>query len=90
MTAKQEQEITQIGIRLLDDAYTAWFMAEHECEQALRAWFEGPPRDNSAMYLSYRAALDREEAAAHDLRRLSRLAQPCRDRLLASERLAPH
>ena len=54
MTAKQEQEITQIGIRLLDDAYTAWFMAEHECEQALRAWFEGPPRDNSAMYLSYR------------------------------------
>ena len=77
MTEDVKQEVAEVGIRLLDDAYMAWFTAEHECEQALRAWFEGPPAQRSDSYLVYRAALDREEAAAHDLQRLSQLAEPC-------------
>ena len=75
-------EIARIGLRLLDDAYLAWFSAESECEQALHAWFEGPVGSRGKQYAAYRAALDREEAAAHDLRRLSRLAEPCRDSLV--------
>jgi hypothetical protein len=67
-----------MGVRLLDDAYTAWLAAEIECARALAAWFEGTPRNLSTRYFVYLAALDREEAAARDLRRLSEL---CRDQL---------
>jgi hypothetical protein len=74
MTYTPSTEIAQIGIRLMDHAYMAWLGAESECERALRAWVDGPPRNHAAMYLSYRAALDREEAAARDLQRLSELA----------------
>jgi hypothetical protein len=74
MTYTPSTEIAQIGIRLMDHAYMAWLGAESECERALRAWVDGPPRNRAAMYLSYRAALDREEAAARDLQRLSELA----------------
>jgi len=73
--------VDEIGVRLIDDAYMAWLIAESECEQALRMWSEGPPRTGQAMYFSYCAALDREEAAARDLQRLCNLAQPCRARL---------
>ena len=76
MTEHPEQEIAEIGVRPLDDAYLAWFAAESDCEQALRAWLDGPPNNRTAMYFSYRAALDREQAAAHDLQRLSELTQP--------------
>jgi hypothetical protein len=73
----ERREVAEIGVRLFDDAHTAWLAAELDCDQALRAWSEASPRDCSARYASYRAALDREEAAAHDLHRLWELAWPC-------------
>jgi hypothetical protein len=82
MTEKLEHEIAQIGVRLLDDAYLAWFAAECDCEQALHAWFAAGPGEREALYFSYLAAMDREEAAARDLQRLSELAKPCCGRLV--------
>jgi hypothetical protein len=74
---KLECEIAEIGVRLIDGAYMAWLVAERECEQALRDWQEERP----GAYWGYRAALDREEAAAHDLQRLAELARPCQEEL---------
>jgi len=71
-------QLAEIGVRLLDDAYIAWFTAESECERMLRGWLDASS-NNRAAYLSYRAALDREEAAARDLQRLAQLAGPCCD-----------
>lgn len=76
-----ETEVAQIGVRLLDDAYLAWFSAETDCEIALRAWFDAAG-DRHTAYFAYRAALDREAAAASDLQRLWRLAEPCRETLV--------
>jgi hypothetical protein len=70
-------DAANIGVRLLDDAYMAWFIAESECEQTLRLCFEAPPARHAELYSVYRAALAREEAAAHDLRRLLELTEPC-------------
>ena len=85
MIESTETDVAAIGIRQIDDAYLAWFSAETECETALQAWFQstGEARENS--YLTYLAALDREEASARDLERLWRLSEPCRDTL--AERL---
>lgn len=65
-------DVGGIAIRLLEDVYGAWGRAQHECHNALRAWLESGSR-NQAAYYAYRAALDREEAAAVDLERLSHL-----------------
>jgi hypothetical protein len=62
-----------IGIRLSDDAYMAWSIAEEECAAALRAWSEAAAGRRTAARTAYRAALDREEAAARDLERISAL-----------------
>jgi hypothetical protein len=79
------RDLTVIAVRVLDDAHMTWVAAEVESEHALRAWFDtGAPHDADA-YRAYRAALDREEAAARDLQRLSDLTQPCQDRLAQSE-----
>jgi hypothetical protein len=72
MTDNANSEVAATGVRLFDDAYLAWFSAESECEQALRRWFQQNDEPATA-YLAYRAALDREEAAAHDLERLWQL-----------------
>ncbi len=72
---RKRHELAEIGIRLLDEAHVAWQRAELECEQALRAWREGPPRTCTDRYLAYRAALDHEQAAAHDLQRMWELAR---------------
>jgi hypothetical protein len=85
---RQRLELAEIGIRLLDEAHVAWQRAELECEQALRAWYDGPPRASTELYLSYRAALDREHAAAQDLERLWELASCGHDALAAASRLA--
>ena len=81
---RKRHELAEIGIRLLDEAHVAWQRAELECEQALRAWYDGPPRTNIDRYLSYRAALDREQAAAHDLERLWELAAGGHEALAAA------
>jgi hypothetical protein len=81
---RERPELAEIGIRLLDEAHVAWQRAELECEQALRAWCDGPPRASVDRYLSYRAALDREQAAAQDLQRLWELASAGHDALVAA------
>ena len=86
MSEEVKQEVAEVGVRLLDDTYMAWFMAESECAQALRAWFEASPPHREEAYVVYRAALDREEAAADDLERLSELTQPCQYLLASRER----
>ena len=78
------RDVAEIGVRLLDDAYITWFAAESECEQALRAWFGATPNTRAGAYASYRAALDREDAAARDLERLWDLARPCHETLAPS------
>ena len=65
-----------MGIRLIDDAHVAWMEAEVESEYALRAWLDGPTCDCTVAYLVYRAAIDREEAAARDLRQICELTSP--------------
>ncbi|HUE27302.1 MAG TPA: hypothetical protein VMP89_11055 [Solirubrobacteraceae bacterium] len=66
------RDVGGIALRLLDDVYMAWCRAQMECHIALRAWFDTGTCNRSAYY-AYRAALDREEAAAIDLERLSQL-----------------
>jgi hypothetical protein len=81
-TEQLNHELAEIGVRLLDDAYLAWRTAAIECDQACGAWSQSHSGRSEGAYLGYRAALDREEAAARDLERLSKLAGPCRDALL--------
>jgi hypothetical protein len=74
-----------IAGRVLDDAYMTWIAAEVESEHALRAWFKGAAPHQAAAYRAYRAAVDREEAAARDLQRLSDLTQPSQEWLPRGE-----
>jgi hypothetical protein len=82
MIDNAQTEVAAIGVRLLDDAYLAWFSAESECESTLHGWFRAPGDLSAGAYLAYQAALEREEAAARDLQRLWRVAKPCRETLL--------
>ena len=75
MTDELADEVARISVRLLDDAYMAWRAAEGECEEALCRWCAGASRDGAEAYSMYRAALDREEAAARDLQKLHEVAQ---------------
>jgi hypothetical protein len=81
---RKRHELAEIGIRLLDEAHASWQRAELECELALRAWSDGPPRTCTDRYLAYRAALDREQAAARDLQRLWEVARFGHDALAAA------
>ena len=67
---------TAIGGRSLVDAHMTWIAAEVAAEDALNAWFEAAAPDRAAAYVTYQAAVDREEAAAHDLQRLGDLIRP--------------
>jgi hypothetical protein len=78
-------DLTVIAVRVLDDAHMTWVAAEVESEYALRAWFDAGAPQAADAYLTYRAAVDREEAAASDLQRLSDLTQPCVERLARTE-----
>jgi len=82
MIDNAQTEVAAIGVRLLDDAYLAWFGAESECESTLHGWFQATGEESVGAYLAYRAALEREEAAARDLQRLWHLSEPCRETLL--------
>ena len=68
--------VASIGGHLLVGATVAWRIAERECDRTIRAWLEAPCEQATTAYLAYRAALDREEAAAHDLERLWQLYEP--------------
>ena len=63
-----EAQTAEIRVGRLDDAHLAWFIAESECEEALRDWRAG--EDVDFAYCSYLAALDREESAARHLERV--------------------
>lgn len=79
MPNNTDTELASIGIRLIDDAYLAWFRAESECETTLREWFQATGGRRESAYLAYRAALDREEASARDLERLWSVALACHE-----------
>jgi hypothetical protein len=81
---RRRHELAEIGIRLLDEAHIAWQRAELDCERALRAWHDGSARTGAELYRAYRAALDREHAAARDLQRLWELARFGHDALAAA------
>jgi hypothetical protein len=83
MPENAETEVAMIGVRLIDDAYLAWFRAEDECETMLRKWFQATGERREPAYLAYLAALDREEASARDLERLWNVASTCHDALAA-------
>jgi hypothetical protein len=44
-----------IGIRLVDEAYVSWCMAQMQCQTALREWFDAGPRDRAEANSVYRA-----------------------------------
>jgi hypothetical protein len=74
MARRSSRGVASIGIRLVDEAYVSWCTAQMQCQTALRQWFDAGPRDRAEANSIYRAALDREQAAARDLEWLSRLA----------------
>ena len=74
-----------IAVRVRDVAHMAWVAAEVDSEYALHAWYKADAPEGAASYLAYRAAVEREEAAARDLQRLSELTQPCQERLALTE-----
>lgn len=74
-----------IGVRALDDTHLTWVAAEVESEDALHAWFGADAPQDEDAYTAYRASVDREEVAAHDLQRLSELTQPLQERLAGTE-----
>jgi hypothetical protein len=77
-------DLAVIAVRVLDDAHMTWVAAEVDSDHALHAWFAAGAPKGAGAYLTYRAAVDREEAAARDLERLSELTQPCREWLARS------
>jgi hypothetical protein len=78
MTGRRIEALTAhaatAGRRLADGAYMVWQAAQIECDLALRAWHAAGPGFSATAHVAYRAALDREEAAARDLEELCRLA----------------
>jgi hypothetical protein len=74
MVRNISKEVASIGIRLIDEAHMSWCTAQLQCQNALGAWFDAGPHDRADANCAYRAALDREQAAARDLESLSRLA----------------
>jgi hypothetical protein len=75
---------TTVSTRLADGAYMAWQAAQIECELALIAWHAAGPGRNATAHAAYRAALDREEAAARDFEDLCQLATDMSSLLLAA------
>jgi hypothetical protein len=84
MTDDLSAELAGIGVRLLDDAYLAWFSAESESDCALCTWWRSSGSTRSEASAAYRAALDREEAAARDLERLWSLSESFRTAIAAA------
>ena len=79
------RELAVIGVRLLDDAHMTWVAAAVESEHTLRAWFDSDRTQGEAAYFAYRAAADREEAAARDLQRVCELTQPFQEQLARTQ-----
>ena len=63
----------KIGALLADSAFLAWQAAQLESDIALDAWRAAGRGRSATAHLAYRAAIDREEAAARHLEELCRL-----------------
>lgn len=74
--ASISRDAAVLSERLLDDAYTAWVLAESEAAETLDAWRERASGTCASRYRAYLAAVEREEAAARDLQRLHEIASP--------------
>ena len=85
MTDEFAEDLARIGVGLLNQAYMMWWAAERECEEALRGWSAGTKRGGAEAYSRYRAALDREEAAACHLQKLHEVTQSYPPSLASSE-----
>jgi hypothetical protein len=70
MLDESETDVRTMTVRLIDDAYCAWFTAETECETALLDWFHARGETRELTYLAYITALDHEEASARALQEL--------------------
>ena len=73
MSEQDQHDAVAEAIRLREDAYISWAAAEIEAGTALRTWFAATASRRPLAYAVYLAALEREEAAAHDVERLSAL-----------------
>lgn len=82
MIGNHQTDVAENGTRLVYGAYLAWFSAESQSGSTLHAWFEAPGEQRTSAYLAYRAALDREEAAARNLERLLQRSECCRESLV--------
>jgi hypothetical protein len=70
--SKQSQHcVAMSDVRRRDNAYILWAAIESECGEALRAWSAAKPSQRASAYAAYRAALEREEAAARHLAQVS-------------------
>jgi hypothetical protein len=73
MPKHSTRQASRVRVRLVDEVYVSWSTAQSECQEALKAWLRADAGDRAAANCVYRAALDREEAAARDLEWLSKL-----------------
>ena len=78
---RSNRALAVIGIGVLDDAQMTWSAAEVDSTDALCAWCDAAGPDRAGAYVAYRAAADREAAAARDLQELYALTEPYRKRL---------
>jgi hypothetical protein len=69
MTDDTYREAAGSKLRQPQDLHAVWAAAEAACAQALHCWFQAEPGGRGVAYHAYRAALDREAAAALDLQR---------------------
>jgi hypothetical protein len=67
MRKRSVRQALHVDIRLADEIYMAWSAAKLECHQALEAWCAAGRGERADASCAYRAALDREEAAARVL-----------------------
>ncbi|MEO6858398.1 MAG: hypothetical protein ABI323_07410 [Solirubrobacteraceae bacterium] len=71
MSEQDQHEAAVEAIFLRDDAHISWADAETECGAALRTWYAATESRRVSAYAVYLAALEREEAAARDIERLT-------------------
>jgi hypothetical protein len=64
----ESAEVARLAEFLLDEAYVAWSAALEDCDEAYSAWARSRAGDRAARYARFVAALEREEAAASELK----------------------
>ena len=77
MSRKRASALTPLA-KLIDsvmDGYVTWREESAAVEAAYRSWRGAAPGDRAAAFDDYFAALDREEDAASEYRRLVELAE---------------